>query len=88
MRALVLHASIQIYGPPEFTPDGIESAFAVNYLANFLLVPLLLKSMDREHEARLTHKQQFTRSRVESLGTRQRKETRSSFCASAVRTPA
>jgi NAD(P)-dependent dehydrogenase (short-subunit alcohol dehydrogenase family) len=47
MRALVLHASIQIYVPPEFTPDGIESAFAVNYLAKYLLVPLLLKSMGR-----------------------------------------
>ncbi len=29
-----------------YTNDGIESTFAVNYLANFLLVLLLLRSMD------------------------------------------
>jgi NAD(P)-dependent dehydrogenase (short-subunit alcohol dehydrogenase family) len=54
IKALVLHASIQIYGPSKFTSDGIESTLAVNYLANFLLVLLLLKSMDPEH-GRIVH---------------------------------
>ena len=31
-----------------FTDDGLESHFAINYLANFLLVLLLLPSMDKE----------------------------------------
>jgi NAD(P)-dependent dehydrogenase (short-subunit alcohol dehydrogenase family) len=33
----------------DFTNDGIEHTFAINYLHNFLLVLLLLQSMDKEH---------------------------------------
>jgi hypothetical protein len=36
LRALVPHASVQLWGPPEYTPDGTECTLAVNYLANFL----------------------------------------------------
>jgi NAD(P)-dependent dehydrogenase (short-subunit alcohol dehydrogenase family) len=33
-----------------FANEGLESNFAVNYLSNFLLVLLLLQSMDKENE--------------------------------------
>ena len=54
IRVLVLNAAVQFSGPnslkpQHFTSDGFESSFAVNYLANFLLVLLLLQSMDKEH---------------------------------------
>jgi NAD(P)-dependent dehydrogenase (short-subunit alcohol dehydrogenase family) len=49
IRALVLNAAGIFPGKPEFTTDGIEATFAVNYLANFLLVLLLLQSMDPKH---------------------------------------
>jgi NAD(P)-dependent dehydrogenase (short-subunit alcohol dehydrogenase family) len=32
----------------DFTAEGLEKTFAINYLANFLLVLLLLQSMDKE----------------------------------------
>ena len=46
--ALVLNAALQHTKVQTFTNDGLESNFAVNYLANFLLVLLLLPSMDKE----------------------------------------
>lgn len=49
IRALVLNAGIQETRQQDFTIDGIEHTFAVNYLYNFLLVLLLLGSMDKEH---------------------------------------
>jgi NAD(P)-dependent dehydrogenase (short-subunit alcohol dehydrogenase family) len=49
IRALVLNAALQQVKGMTFTTDGYETMFAVNYLANFLLVLLLLKSMDKDH---------------------------------------
>ncbi|KAE9986585.1 hypothetical protein EG328_005194 [Venturia inaequalis] len=48
IRALVLNAGVQD-SKLDFTADGIERVFAINYLHQFLLVLLLLQSMDREH---------------------------------------
>ena len=48
IRALVLNAAIQDGKGQKFTEDGFESHFGINYLANFLLVLLLLQSMDRD----------------------------------------
>jgi len=48
IRALVLNAGLQTFHGVKYTGGGIETTFAVNYLANFLLVLLLLKSMDME----------------------------------------
>jgi NAD(P)-dependent dehydrogenase (short-subunit alcohol dehydrogenase family) len=48
IRALILNAAVQHVHGPVFTKDGFETMFAVNYLTNFLLVLLLLESMDRE----------------------------------------
>jgi NAD(P)-dependent dehydrogenase (short-subunit alcohol dehydrogenase family) len=46
IRALILNAAIQKPDPVTLTQDGYEEIFAVNYLANFLLVLLLLPSME------------------------------------------
>ena len=48
IRALILNAAIQTFKGVTYTKDGIEMNFGVNYLANFLLVLLLLESMDPE----------------------------------------
>lgn len=48
IRALVLNAGVQD-AKLDFTLDGLERSFAVNYLHQFLLVLLLLESMDEEH---------------------------------------
>jgi NAD(P)-dependent dehydrogenase (short-subunit alcohol dehydrogenase family) len=45
IKALVLNAAVQHVSGQRYTTDGFESTFAVNYLANFLLVGLLLGSM-------------------------------------------
>lgn len=54
IRALILNAAFQeanpqMLAPQTFTDEGFEAAFGINYLANFLFVLLLLKSMDKEH---------------------------------------
>ena len=49
IRALVLNAGYQSHLGQRFTKDGYEATFQVNYLANFLLVLLLLESMDKEN---------------------------------------
>jgi NAD(P)-dependent dehydrogenase (short-subunit alcohol dehydrogenase family) len=49
IRALVLNAAIQETKGQSYTTDGLETTFAVNYLGNFLLVLLLLKSMDQDN---------------------------------------
>ncbi|POS73601.1 hypothetical protein DHEL01_v208006 [Diaporthe helianthi] len=54
IRALVLVAGYldvapEASKPRRFTEDGHEMVWGVNYLANFLLVLLLLRSMDKEH---------------------------------------
>src|SRR6202022_178747 len=46
IRSLVLNAAAQETRRQTYTTDGLEMTFEVNYLANFLLVLLLLKSMD------------------------------------------
>ena len=48
IRALVLNAAMQQTKGQTFTDDGLEQHFAINYLANFLLILLLLPSMDRQ----------------------------------------
>lgn len=48
IRALVLNAGVQ-QCELDFTDDGIERTFAINYLHQFLLVLLLLQSMDQKH---------------------------------------
>ncbi len=48
IRVLVLNAALQQTQGQNFTTDGFEGTFATNYLANFLLVLLLLKSINRE----------------------------------------
>ncbi|KUI73045.1 Retinol dehydrogenase 13 [Cytospora mali] len=54
IRALVLVAgyldvSAEAKKPLRFTEDGYEAVWGINYLANFLLVLLLLRSMDKDH---------------------------------------
>ncbi|KAG8163978.1 hypothetical protein KVR01_005896 [Diaporthe batatas] len=54
IRALVLVAGYldvapEASKPRRFTEDGHEMVWGINYLANFLLVLLLLRSMDSEH---------------------------------------
>ena len=48
IRALILNAAIQHTKGQAFTNDGLESNFGMNYLSNFLLVLLLLQSMDKK----------------------------------------
>jgi NAD(P)-dependent dehydrogenase (short-subunit alcohol dehydrogenase family) len=48
IRALILNAAVQHVEGKVVTVDGWESHFAVNYLANFLFVLMILESMDRE----------------------------------------
>lgn len=44
----MLNATTQTFQGIQYTDDGYEISFAVNYLANFLLVLLLLESLDPE----------------------------------------
>jgi NAD(P)-dependent dehydrogenase (short-subunit alcohol dehydrogenase family) len=49
LRALILNAAFQETTRQTLTEDKRDMTFAVNYLANFLLVLLMLRSMDKEH---------------------------------------
>lgn len=54
IRALILNGAWQeandkTLKAQTFTQDGFEGHFAINYLANFLFVLLLLESMDKKH---------------------------------------
>jgi len=54
IRALILNgawqeATMETLKPLTFTKEGFEGHFAINYLANFLFVLLVLQSMDKEY---------------------------------------
>ncbi|KAK3367596.1 putative short-chain dehydrogenase [Podospora didyma] len=49
IRALVLNAAYMESFEQNFTPDGFDMSFQVNYLSHFLLALMLLPSMDKEH---------------------------------------
>ncbi|KAH6701396.1 hypothetical protein BKA61DRAFT_205325 [Leptodontidium sp. MPI-SDFR-AT-0119] len=48
IRTMVLNAAVQQVDGKTYTIDGFESHFAVNYLANFLFVLLMLGTVDSE----------------------------------------
>lgn len=48
IRALILNAGFQEFGNQSWTDNGLDVTFAANYLGHWLLVLLLLKSMDKE----------------------------------------
>ncbi|KAJ3915869.1 putative short-chain dehydrogenase [Lentinula edodes] len=54
IHAVVLNAAMQQVSGRSFTNDGFEVHFGMNYLANFLLVLLILHSMDKKH-GRIIH---------------------------------
>jgi NAD(P)-dependent dehydrogenase (short-subunit alcohol dehydrogenase family) len=49
IRALILNAAVQHTDGKVLSKDGFESHFAVNYLANFHFVLLMLPSMDKQN---------------------------------------
>lgn len=49
IQALILSAGWQELETQTFTDDGYDMTFQVNYLSQFLLVLLLLQSLDKEH---------------------------------------
>jgi NAD(P)-dependent dehydrogenase (short-subunit alcohol dehydrogenase family) len=49
IRALILSAGFQELETQAFSSDGFDMTFQVNYLSHFLLVLLLLQSLDKEH---------------------------------------
>jgi NAD(P)-dependent dehydrogenase (short-subunit alcohol dehydrogenase family) len=49
IRALILNAAFQDETKQVFTSDGLDANFEINYLANFLLILLLLQSIDKTH---------------------------------------
>ncbi|OOG00732.1 hypothetical protein ASPCADRAFT_125746 [Aspergillus carbonarius ITEM 5010] len=48
LRILILNAGFLEFHQQTHTPDGFDMSFAVNYLGHFLLILMLLQSMDRE----------------------------------------
>lgn len=49
LRAIILNAAYQEYTTHDFSPDGFDMTFQCNYLSHWLLVLLLLQSLDKEH---------------------------------------
>ncbi len=49
LRAVILNAAYQEHTTQDFTRDGFDMTFQCNYLSHWLLVLLLLQSMDKEH---------------------------------------
>jgi hypothetical protein len=47
-KLLVLNAAVRLVYGLSLTADGFEANFGINYLVNFLLVLLLLDSMDKQ----------------------------------------
>ncbi|KAK3937346.1 hypothetical protein QBC46DRAFT_12167 [Diplogelasinospora grovesii] len=48
IRSLILNAGFLDFGKQSWTDDGLDVTFAANYLGHWLLVLLLLQSMDKE----------------------------------------
>lgn len=48
LRALVLNAGVEQFATQTRTEEGLDLTFATNYLGHWLLVLMLLGSMDRE----------------------------------------
>lgn len=48
IRALILNAGFQDFNKQTWTKDGFDTTFSVNYLGQWLLTLLLLKSIDRD----------------------------------------
>ncbi|KAF2730930.1 putative short-chain dehydrogenase [Polyplosphaeria fusca] len=48
IRALILNAGFQDWGHQTWTADGYDTTFSANYLGQWLLSLLLLKSMDKD----------------------------------------
>lgn len=48
IRALVLNAGVEEFETQTWTDEGLDTTFATNYLAHWLLTLMLLGSMDRE----------------------------------------
>ncbi|KAH7316992.1 putative short-chain dehydrogenase [Stachybotrys elegans] len=48
IRAIILNAGYHEFREQTWTDDGLDTTFVANYLGHWLLVMLLLKSMDRE----------------------------------------
>lgn len=48
IRALVLNAGVEEFATQTWTEEGLDLTFATNYLGHWLLVLMLLGSMDRE----------------------------------------
>lgn len=47
LRAVVCNAGISLNGPVQYTEEGVEKVFGVNHLGHFLLVNLLLESLEK-----------------------------------------
>lgn len=47
--AAILNAGHQDFGTQTWSTDGFDMAFTVNYLSHWLLILLILQSMDREN---------------------------------------
>ncbi|KAI1427947.1 hypothetical protein F5Y12DRAFT_791071 [Xylaria sp. FL1777] len=48
IRVLILNAAVNDMGKQSFTEDGFDMAFASNYLSHWVLMLLLLQSLDRK----------------------------------------
>jgi NAD(P)-dependent dehydrogenase (short-subunit alcohol dehydrogenase family) len=49
IRALIINAAFQEYTTQTFSPEGLDASFQINYISQFLLILLLLQSMDKEN---------------------------------------
>lgn len=49
LRAVILNAAYQEHTTQDFTRDGFDMTFQCNYLSHWLLVLLLLQSIDTKH---------------------------------------
>ncbi|KAH8647324.1 hypothetical protein BX600DRAFT_503468 [Xylariales sp. PMI_506] len=49
IHTIIINAGFQEHTTQEFSPDGFDSTFQINFLSHFLLVLSLLQSLDKEH---------------------------------------